>query len=390
MAGSYISGDSITTTNNTHNHNHHLPNEHYEPILALTTTTNNSHVTTDTWQVQYAHFFNCPADVSSSGRRRHPSLVPHMKRNKGTWLSSFTSLAYLRLFTDCGGDYDDDCGRVVLTVTLVDHVVEEHYISKLHFTWPQVACLSGFPARGSKVVFMSYKDRVGQIHKFAVRFVTLYETERFINSIKEFFGQEKIDGSVSGISITRTSSHSEIIPRAPQDWDPISSSANFSQPMYRAPQDWDPLSSSADFSQPIYRPPQNGDPVKSSADFDQPMYRPTWEWSPIASTADTCIQSMQPSENHNSSQNANPMEATLSQDVQGKLSAFPPSFTSLLMDCFPAAEQEMQSTVPEEVALKKEIMKYLEDSSFHEMLSKVQKVVNGFEDDLLVQPVTTL
>nr|GFB41251.1 hypothetical protein [Tanacetum cinerariifolium] len=26
------------------------------------------------------------------------------------------------------------------------------------------------------------------------------------------------------------------------------------------------------------------------------------------------------------------------------------------MDCFPAAEQEMQSTVPEEVALKKEIM----------------------------------
>jgi hypothetical protein len=102
MAGSYISGDS-SVTNNHHNHNH-LPNEHYQPILALTTTTNNNN-TGDTWQVQYAHFFNTPADVSSSGRRRHPSLVPQMKRNKGTWLSSFTSLAYLRLFTDCGTCY---------------------------------------------------------------------------------------------------------------------------------------------------------------------------------------------------------------------------------------------------------------------------------------------
>ncbi|GKG38553.1 hypothetical protein Tco_0460265, partial [Tanacetum coccineum] len=48
---------------------------------------------------------------------------------------------------------------------------------------------------------------------------------------------------------------------------------------------------------------------------------------------------MQTSENHNGSQILNPLEAALSQDVQGKLSAFPLSFTSLLMDCFPAAEQ---------------------------------------------------
>ncbi|GJZ09426.1 protein poor homologous synapsis 1 [Tanacetum coccineum] len=277
-----------------------------------------------------------------------PSLVPQLKRIKGTWLSSLL----LRLFTDCADDDSAGC----------DHVVEEHYTSNLRFTWPQVSCLSGFPARGSKVVFMSYKDQ-------------------------EFFGHEKIDGSMSGISITRTSSQSEIIPGAPQDWDLISSSADFSQPIYRPPQNEDPVISSADFSQPMYRPPQNEDPVNSSADFSQPMYRPTREWSPIASTADTCIQSRQPSENHNGSQISNPLEATLSQDVQGKLSAFPPSFTSLLMDCFPAAKQEMKSMVPEEVTLKKEIMKYLEDSSFQEMLNKVQKVVNGFEDDLLGAPL---
>nr|GFB32641.1 hypothetical protein [Tanacetum cinerariifolium] len=51
-----------------------------------------------------------------------------MKRIKGTWLSSFTSLAYLRLFTDCADD-DDDSGRVVVTVTLVDHVVTPIVIS---------------------------------------------------------------------------------------------------------------------------------------------------------------------------------------------------------------------------------------------------------------------
>ncbi|GKD08259.1 10-epi-junenol synthase, partial [Tanacetum coccineum] len=68
---------------------------------------------------------------------------------------------------------------------------------------------------------------------------------------------------------------------------------------------------------------------------------PTWHWSPITSTADTCIQSMQPSENHNGSQNANTLEATHSQDVEGKLSAFPSSFTLFLMDCFPVAEQDV-------------------------------------------------
>ncbi|GJR11009.1 protein semi-rolled leaf 2 [Tanacetum coccineum] len=427
-----------------------------------------------------------------------------MKRIKGTWLSSFTSLAYLRLFTDCGDDDDDDSGRVVVTVTLVDHVVcesnstlgnesfqEEHDISKLNFTWPQVACLSGFPARGSKVVFMSYKDRVGQarhsnllIHKFAVRFATLYETERFINSVKEFFGHEKIDGSMSGISITRTSSQSEIIPRAPQDWDPISSSANFPQPMYscyttltakdvvvtvmvrKQKKSWRGVWSLRGCfvrgiwelkSYVIQTTTALAQQVRSEVALKDIGYvsdlcrhlrkslqataesvgelklslntllqssiedclleiaKEIADARPLFDVMSTTLENLPSSGivartitgsmiilahmivvalfslNKQQAENGNnPLEATLSQDVRGKLSAFPPSFTSLLMDCFPAAEQEMQSTVPEEVALKKEIMKYLEGSSFQEMMSKVQKVVNGFEDDLRMQPVTTL
>ncbi|MFS8030738.1 hypothetical protein Hanom_Chr17g01537631 [Helianthus anomalus] len=152
---------------------------------------------------------------------------------------------------------------------------EEHYISKLHFTWPQVSCLTGYSPRGSKVVFMSYKDQAGQarhsnlfilfiftywIQKFAVRFITTDETERFINFLK-----------VQLILSLHVVVGAQV-------------------------------------------------PIQDS--------------SAIASSADTYIQPYYPVENHDGSLNSN----HLSQDVQGKLSAFPPSFTSLLMNCYPVAE----------------------------------------------------
>ncbi|KAM4120597.1 hypothetical protein ACJW30_03G144400 [Castanea mollissima] len=36
---------------------------------------------------------------------------------------------------------------------------EQHYVSKLHFSWPPVSCVAGFPARGIKAVFVSYRDQ---------------------------------------------------------------------------------------------------------------------------------------------------------------------------------------------------------------------------------------
>ncbi|KAJ0432027.1 hypothetical protein HanIR_Chr17g0854811 [Helianthus annuus] len=230
----------------------------------------------------------------------------------------------------------------VSIVSFINYAFEEHYISKLHFTWPQVSCLTGYSPRGSKVVFMSYKDQVGQIQKFAVRFLTTDETERFINFLKEAFGHESINASTSGISKSKTSCESEIIPFEAEN---------------RPTQDWDLITN-----------------------FSEPVYRPIQDSSAIASSPDTYIQSYYPVENHDGSLNSN----HLSQDVQGKLSAFPPSFTSLLMNCYPVAELALQPSDPEEVILKKDIMKYLEDSSFQDMLSKVQKVVNEFGDELLL------
>lgn len=45
---------------------------------------------------------------------------------------------------------------------------EEHYISRLHFAWPQVSCVSGFPTRGARSVFVSYKDRAGQAKTLSI------------------------------------------------------------------------------------------------------------------------------------------------------------------------------------------------------------------------------
>jgi hypothetical protein len=103
---------------------------------------------------------------------------------------------------------------------------EEHYVSILNFSWPQVACVTECPVRGSRVVFVSFCDRSKQacflaipnailtndvvvvvifsygmclhikltklyipliflqIQKFAVRFPHLGDAESFLNSVK--------------------------------------------------------------------------------------------------------------------------------------------------------------------------------------------------------------
>ncbi|KAL4557324.1 hypothetical protein LXL04_035498 [Taraxacum kok-saghyz] len=188
------------------------------------------------------------------------------------------------------------------------HSQEEHYISKLNFTWPHVSCLPGCPPRGSKIVFMSYKDHLGEastsntpIQKFAVRFLITDETERFMNFIKEIFGYEKLDRSTPDISTSKTSSQSE-------------KSTPHSISLYLAS-------------------------LVQMRSLKSKLSSPIIDWSPIGSNnADSY------------SQVSNPMESTLSQDVQEKLSAFPPSFTSLL------TMATTQETLSEEVILKNEIM----------------------------------
>lgn len=177
---------------------------------------------------------------------------------------------------------------------------------------------------------MSYKDHLGQIQKFALRFLTIYEAERFTKFLKESLEDDKVTGLPCGNSRSEPSSQSELIPS------------------------------------------------------DEPVYKPRQDWSPMTS-ADTSAQQVAQSLNCEVSQNSISQETAFSQDVGGSVSAFPPSFTSLLMNCCPVPEQgAAQPTASAEVDLKMEITKYLEDSSFQDMLSKVQRVISEIGDDLLL------
>ncbi|XP_050221236.1 protein POOR HOMOLOGOUS SYNAPSIS 1-like [Mercurialis annua] len=132
------------------------------------------------WLIHYSRFFCFPLAKSKSAH-----LIPLTKRctrnnPHGKWLSSSSSSTAV-LHLNCN---QTACGPVLI-VLFQGKVYEEHYISRLIFSWPQVACLSECPVRGSRVVFASYKDSSGQVQKFAMQFSSSSESQTFIKSLKE-------------------------------------------------------------------------------------------------------------------------------------------------------------------------------------------------------------
>uniref|UniRef100_A0A453RH80 Poor homologous synapsis 1 PH domain-containing protein n=2 Tax=Aegilops tauschii subsp. strangulata TaxID=200361 RepID=A0A453RH80_AEGTS len=99
--------------------------------------------------------------------------------HQGTWLLAASPAAL------CISRPTHSFAARVLTVSIGDVVYEEHYVSILNFSWPQVACVTECPVRGSRVVFVSFCDRSKQVQKFAVRFPRLSDAESFLNSVKE-------------------------------------------------------------------------------------------------------------------------------------------------------------------------------------------------------------
>ncbi|RLM55286.1 hypothetical protein C2845_PM10G12080 [Panicum miliaceum] len=149
------------------------------------------------WEVEYARYFGTP--------RRDPSAPPPpglrhitrgIQRHQGTWLPASSPAAL------CISCPTLPSAVPVLTVSIGDVVfvrtecpslhpflvytrVEEHFVSILNFSWPQVTCVTQCPIRGSRVVFMSFCDKSRQIQKFAVRFPQLCDAESFLNYVKE-------------------------------------------------------------------------------------------------------------------------------------------------------------------------------------------------------------
>ncbi|XP_059595626.1 protein POOR HOMOLOGOUS SYNAPSIS 1 isoform X2 [Vitis vinifera] len=265
----------------------------------------------DEWEIQFSRFFNNPALSSTcSSSTIHPDLIRKTRSlRRGTWISS--SSASLQLLTD------HSTSQAILIVRSGGRIHEEHFISKLLFSWPQVSCVSGFPARGSRVVFVSYKDCVSQVQKFALRFSTIYETERFINALKDILKDvEDIELLSSGF-VTEVSSQSEI---------------------------------SEELSVPVH----------------------------------SHCSLLPPSSNHEVEQHSRSQETAVNHNCEGTFVDMPPSFTSLLTNCCFETQAAAQPTITEEMDLKSQIARYMEDSSFQDMLFKVEKVISEMGDDLML------
>ncbi|XP_057988536.1 protein POOR HOMOLOGOUS SYNAPSIS 1 isoform X2 [Hevea brasiliensis] len=129
------------------------------------------------WQIHYSCFFSFPFFPSTCHILK-PLTSSCINRNPcGRWVS-YSSMAFLHLISDYR------VRGVVLIVSFHGIVYEEHQISNLVFSWPQVSCLEERPVRGSIVVFSSYRDSLGQVQKFAMYFSSSSDSQTFINSLK--------------------------------------------------------------------------------------------------------------------------------------------------------------------------------------------------------------
>ncbi|XP_027348118.1 protein POOR HOMOLOGOUS SYNAPSIS 1 [Abrus precatorius] len=270
------------------------------------------------WEINFARFIPYPILTSSPSPSSTLLPLPPRLLNRpprGNWISS-SSVAFLRLSSPLS----------LLTVSFNATLLEEHYVSKLHFSWPHVSCVSGYPARGIRTVLVSYRDSLGQIQKFAMRFPSIYEAQSFIDALKEFLKDDKEPEPLNTDFGSEISSQSEFM-----------SSNKHSQ---RACED-------LSFMTPVdnYIPQM---PLCMNDEGERPLATQVKETDP-------------------------------GQNFEGVLPVLPPSFATLLMDC---SENKAQPTVSEEIDLKSQIVRYMEDSSFQDMLVKVEKVISELGGDM--------
>ncbi|TKY58682.1 hypothetical protein E2542_SST15751 [Spatholobus suberectus] len=256
----------------------------------------------DQWEICFARFVPYPILSSSSSSDLLP--LPPRLRNlppRGNWISS-SSIAFLRLSSH------HSLSHVLLTVSFNAALLEEHYVSRLHFTWPHVSCVDGYPARGIRTVLVSYRDSLGEIQKFAMRFPSIYEAQSFIDVLKEILKDDK-----------------------------------------------DPEPLNTDF----------GSEISSQSEFmssNKHSHRACEELS-FMTPVDNYIPQLPLWVNNEGERPSGSQEkgTTPCHKFEGMLPALPPSFTTLLMDC---SENKAQPTVSEEIDFKSQIVRYMEDSSF--------------------------
>ncbi|XP_077242739.1 poor homologous synapsis 1 isoform X2 [Tasmannia lanceolata] len=296
-----------------------------------------------TWQVEFSRFFNFPRIFSSS-----LTLKPLPKSKtlcKGNWISS-SSLASLCLLSN----------PAILVVSMGGKIY--------------VSCVTQCPIRGSRVVFSSYRDSYGQIQKFALRFPTTFDAQTFLNAVKENLKDVLDVGYLRNDFGRENSFQSEYVASSGLEYrGGKDSRLEIPSGMYM------PTMLLTDFRDEQHECSQQ---LESSLEIPNECYIPEMPLIDVNNEQHVCSQ--QP----------------FSHDFEGIFSALPPSFTALLTGCStenneasaPISVTSSMNTaqlpmVPEEFDLKSQVMRYMSDSTFHDMLAKVEKVIDELGGDLL-------
>ncbi|KAI8527013.1 hypothetical protein RHMOL_Rhmol12G0043600 [Rhododendron molle] len=268
------------------------------------------------------------------------------------------------------------------------------------------------------------------IQKFALRFSTSCETETFINALMVnqqtvplftvvklvmLMPMEIMGGSrdsrlpCSSNYVSGISSQSEFVPsdespyRPKQDWDSVDAYTDQMQSGLDNEVAQSTNSQDTELNRDVEcisgtsaLPPSFTSQVMScSSDADQSrgkflseissqpdcvpsdespysIHRPKLAWI----SGGTFTDQMQSSSNNEVAQNSCSHDTILKQDTDSIFGSLPPSFTSLVMSCLPVAEQDgAREPVSGDIDLRNQIARCLEDSSFQEMLVKVEKVI---------------
>ncbi|XP_018509768.1 protein POOR HOMOLOGOUS SYNAPSIS 1 isoform X3 [Brassica rapa] len=310
---------------------------------------------TSRWLISFARFIPFPSSPSP-----YPGLVPLGKRERssspiGTWLSTSFSKVYLTLVDEVNGS------DAILSVELASKILEEHYISKLNFSWPHMTCVSGFPSRGSRAILVSYMDSENEIQKFALRFSTCDAAVTFVAALKE-----KLKGfEEAGIQEPERDTSFQ------SDYNP----GNEIIPSY-VPE----MLPRLECQQSLY-PRESAIVMQPRLEYQtcHTFYAPqiaTVEEPNMVKHIGSYVPEMQTRLEYQAGQTLYPPQSTLSQIPIDPFINLPPSFTTLLSGCFPNSSLDAgQTTVKQDPDLKSQILKHMEDSSFQDMLQKVERIM---------------
>ncbi|KAE8722627.1 Poor ous synapsis 1, putative isoform 2 [Hibiscus syriacus] len=267
------------------------------------------------WKIHFARFILHPS-LPSTCR----SLVPLTKRQRsrsrgGNWIATSSPAASLQIINDLSSS------ETILTVSLsgkilctrdVESRVDERrtlHIQSALLLWPQIQCIPEIPARGSRAVFVSYKDCTEEIQKFALRFSTNHEAESFMNTL-----QEKFKGEVE-IEPLNTDFGS--------DFSPQSEFISSNRLPSRANQELTDVNLDGSYT------PQ------MSPSLSYEIRHQSFDQDPILNNNSdgSYAPQMSPSLSYEIRQQSFDQDAMLNNNLEGIFQPLPPSFTSLLTNC---------------------------------------------------------